>query len=354
MDMKQHGHMDHAMQDGGHDHQNHHDHHAMMIADFRRRFFISLILAVPILALSPMIQSFLGLDWRFAGDSYILLALSTVLFFYGGKPFFKGARDELKKKSPAMMTLIAFAITVAYVYSALTIFILQGNDFFWELATLIAIMLLGHWIEMRSVAGASRALDELVKLMPEQAHRIGKDGQTEDVPVDQLKEGDLVLLKPGEKAPVDGVVTEGASSVDESMISGESVPVEKSRGAEIIGGSVNGDGSLQFKVSKVGEDTFLSQVIKLVREAQQSKSKTQRLADKAASVLFYIATSRGRDYGRRLGGARAGHQLCDGAGRDRDRHLLPACAWSCCAAGHRGVHRDRREERLADQKPRSL
>ncbi len=275
------------------EHEGHHDHHAMMVEDFKKRFFISLIITIPILILSPMIQMFLNVDWRFNRDSYILFALSTILFFYGGKPFLTGARDELKQKSPAMMTLIALAIIVAYVYSSFTVFILEGNDFFWELATLIVIMLLGHWIEMRSVMGASKALEELVKLMPETAHLIKDNGDTVDVLVKQLKEGDTVLVKPGEKIPIDGLVYDGSSDVNESMITGESIPVEKSAGDEIIGGSVNGEGLLKFKVSKVGDETFLSQVIKLVREAQASKSNTQRLADIAAKWLFYIAVTAG-------------------------------------------------------------
>ncbi len=275
------------------EHEGHHDHHAMMVEDFKRRFFISLIITVPILILSPMIQTFMSVDWRFAGDSYILFALATILFIYGGNPFLTGARDELKKKEPAMMTLIAFAISVAYIYSTLTIFILKGNDFFWELATLIVIMLLGHWIEMKSIMGASRALDELLKLMPEEAHLIKENGETVDVPVKELNAGDMVLVKPGEKIPIDGIVEDGTSEVNESMITGESVPVEKQSGEEIIGGSINGEGILKFKVSKVGDETFISQVIKLVSEAQESKSNTQRLADKAAKWLFYIAATAG-------------------------------------------------------------
>lgn len=277
-----------------HDKNNgHHDHHAMMVEDFKKRFFFSLILMVPILALSPMIQMFLGVDWRFAGDSYILFALSTVLFFYGGKPFLTGAIDELKKKTPAMMMLIALAITVAYIYSSFTVFVLEGNDFFWELATLVVIMLLGHWIEMKSVMGASKALEELVKLMPETAHLIGENGETKEIPVKDLKEGDMVLVKPGEKVPIDGIIYEGDSSVNESMITGESVPVEKSTDDEIVGGSINGEGILKFKVNRVGNETFISQIIKMVREAQESKSNTQRLADIAAKWLFYVALSAG-------------------------------------------------------------
>lgn len=265
------------------------DHHAMMVQDFKRRFWVSLAVMIPILVLSPMIQMFLGVDWRFPGDSYILLALSTFLFFYGGWPFLKGAKDELRHKSPAMMTLIALAIIVAYVYSAATVFGVQGSDFFWELASLIVIMLLGHWIEMRSVMGASKALEELAKLMPESAHMIMDNGETMEMPVSSLKAGQAVLVKPGEKIPIDGIVYEGDSEVNEAMITGEAVPVEKGKGDEVIGGSVNGDGILKFKVSHVGDDTFLSQVIRLVRDAQASKSNTQRLADRAAKWLFYIA-----------------------------------------------------------------
>ena len=278
------GEMDHSsVQMGGM------DHHAMMVQDFKRRFWVSLTVMIPIMILSPMIQMFLGVDWRFPGDSYVLLVLSTFLFFYGGWPFLKGAKDELKRRSPAMMTLIALAIIVAYVYSAATVFGVQGSDFFWELASLIVIMLLGHWIEMRSVMGASKALEELARLMPENAHMIMDNGETMDMPVSSLKTGQAVLVKPGEKIPIDGVVYEGGSEVNEAMITGEAVPVEKGKGDDVIGGSVNGDGILKFKVSHVGDETFLSQVIRLVRDAQASKSNTQRLADRAAKWLFYIA-----------------------------------------------------------------
>ncbi len=281
-----------------HDHtenyqSDHHNHHAMMVRDFKRRFFISLILTIPILALSPMIHSFMGVDWTFPGSNYLLFTLSTILFLYGGKPFITGAWDELKERAPAMMTLIAFAIIIAYLYSTAAVFILEGHDFFWELATLVVIMLLGHWIEMKSVMGASKALDELLKLLPEEAHRIKKDGSTDDVEVTELKEGDSILVKPGEKIPIDGNIFEGTSEVNEAMVTGESVPVAKTKGNEVIGGSINGDGLLKFTVSKVGDDTFLSQVKHLVEEAQNSQSKSQRLADTAAKWLFYIAASSG-------------------------------------------------------------
>ena len=274
-------------------HDSHENHHEMMAEDFKRRFFISLFLMVPILILSPMIQMFLSVEWRFTGDSNALFVLSTILFIYGGKPFLIGAKDELKKKSPGMMILIAFAISVSYIYSAFAVLLSVGTDFFWELATLIVIMLLGHWIEMKSVMGASKALDELLKLMPEEANLITENGESETVLVKNLKAGDNILVKPGEKVPIDGIVFDGNSEVNESMITGESVPVVKSDGDEIIGGSINGEGILKFTVSKVGDETFLSQIIKLVREAQESKSRTQRLADTAAKWLFYLAVSAG-------------------------------------------------------------
>jgi Cu2+-exporting ATPase len=192
-----------------------------------------------------------------------------------------------------MMMLIALAISVAYFYSTLTVFVLSGSDFFWELATLISIMLLGHWIEMRSVLGASKALEELVKLMPDIAHMIHDNDEIMDHPLSHFKVGDKILVKPGEKIPLDGVIYEGSSSVNESMLTGESIPVEKNSGDEVIGGSINSEGALKIKVLRVGEDTFLSQVVKLVKEAQESKSKTQRLADVAAKWLFYIAVIAG-------------------------------------------------------------
>ena len=270
-----------------------HNHHEMMAADFRKRFYFSLVLAVPVVLLSPMIQSIIGVDWRFPGDSIVLFSLSTIIFVIGGWPFLKGSKDELAKKSPAMMTLIALAICVAYVYSSLSVFLIGGSDFFWELATLIVIMLLGHWIEMRSVMHASKALDEIMQLMPEEAHVLQEDGTAVDRPVSELKMHDRILVKPGEKIPIDGIVLEGSSSVNEAMITGEATPVLKSPEDEVVGGSVNGEGILKFTVTKTGDDTFLSQVIRLVRQAQESKSKTQRLADRAAGWLFYLAVLSG-------------------------------------------------------------
>lgn len=281
---------EHKSHGGGHDH---HEHHSAMIADFKRRFFVSIILTVPILLLTPMIQGFLGLEWAFPYDQWVLFGLATIVFFYGGWPFLTGAVDELKQKSPGMMTLIGLAVVVAYGYSTMVVFGWEGTQFFWELATLIDIMLLGHWIEMRSIMGASNALQELIKLMPHEARRVKADGDTEEVSVDELQQGDHVLIKPGEKVPVDGTIIKGKSSVDESMLTGESLPVEKNEQDEAIGGAVNQDGSLTIEVTKTGDQTYLSQVVTLVQEAQESKSRAQDLANRAAKWLFYAALGSG-------------------------------------------------------------
>ena len=276
----------------GHDHTGHHAH---MVADFRKRFWISCILTFPILILSPMIQEFFGLGEtiRFAGDIYLLFGLSSVVFFYGGYPFLKGLLDELKSKQPGMMTLIALALMTAYLYSAAVVFGLSGKIFFWELVTLVDIMLLGHWIEMKSVMGASRALEELVRLMPSQAHKVMPDGRTQDVSLDELKVHDRIIVKPGEKIAADGRIVEGESAVNEAMLTGESRPVPKKSRGQVIGGSLNGEGSLTIEVEKIGKDSFLSQIITLVQEAQQSKSRTQDLANRAALWLTLIALSAG-------------------------------------------------------------
>jgi Cu2+-exporting ATPase len=287
-----HGHGAHAK--GGHGGHGGHD-HAAMVADFRRRFWVSLALTVPVLALAPMIQGVLGLReaLAFPGDSYLQAALAAVVFFYGGWPFLTGLVSELRRRRPGMMTLIALAITVAWAYSTVVVLGLPGEVFFWELVTLIDIMLLGHWVEMRSVMGASRALEELVRLMPAEAHRVREDGGTEDVPVGELVAGDRVLVKPGEKVPTDGVVVEGRSSVNQAMLTGESRPVEKGEGDDVIGGAINGEAAFTFEVRKTGAETYLAQVIELVRQAQESRSRTQDLANRAASWLTYIALSVG-------------------------------------------------------------
>ncbi|MGB6780331.1 MAG: heavy metal translocating P-type ATPase, partial [Planococcus citreus] len=217
----------------------------------------------------------------------------TIVFFYGGWPFLVGGIAELKDKAPGMMTLIALAITIAYSYSTLVVFGWDGNQLYWELATLVTIMLLGHWIEMRSIMGASNALEQLVKLMPNEAHRLNEDKQVEDVPLSEIRNKDWVLVKPGEKIPVDGVIVEGRSAVDESMLTGESIPIEKQDGDAVIGGSVNKEGSLVVEVEKTGEDSYLSQVITMVKEAQESKSRTQDLTNRAAKWLFYLALAAG-------------------------------------------------------------
>ncbi len=269
--------------------------HAPMVSDFKRRFWISLTITLPILLLSPFIQELLGLgnSLRFSGDIYILWALSSVVFFYGGYPFLRGLFDELKSRRPGMMTLIGLAIIVAYVYSSAVAFGLKGEIFFWELATLVDIMLLGHWIEMRSVMGASRALEELARLMPDIAHKLMPDGSLKDVPLEELVVGDRVMVRPGEKVPADGIVFDGESSVNEAMLTGESTPVPKSAGATVIGASINGEGRLLIEVQKTGKDSYLSQVVKLVRDAQNSRSRTQDVANRAALWLTIIALSAG-------------------------------------------------------------
>ena len=246
----------HSDRDGHRGHGGHESHHAHMVADFRRRFWICFVLSVPVVVLAPMIQSWLGLrdSMRFTGDSYIQFAFATVVYFYGGWPFLKGLFKELAKRQPGMMTLIALAISVAYFYSSVVVFGVRGEVFFWELATLIDIMLLGHWIEMKSVMGASSALEKLVKLMPAEAHLVA-DGGTRDVPVTDLKHGDRVLVKPGEKIPTDGTVVEGHTSVIESMLTGESKPVEKGEGDRVIGGAVNGEAAITVEISKTGDET---------------------------------------------------------------------------------------------------
>ena len=260
--------------------------------DFKKRFIICAILTIPILILSATIQMFFGFRFDVPGSAYVLLAFATIVYFYGGYPFLKGFFREIQAHQPGMMTLIAVAISVAYFYSAAVVFGLKGEGFFWELATLIDIMLLGHWIEMRSVLGASRALEELVKIMPQEAHLL-KDKDIITVNVGDLQPGNRVLVKPGEKVPVDGVVIEGASSMNEAMLTGESKPVSKHPGDPVIGGAINGEGSVIAEVKKTGKETYLNQVITLVHQAQESRSRTQDLANRAALILVIIALSVG-------------------------------------------------------------
>ncbi len=286
-----HEHSQHDM--NSHESHEAHDKHAgHNVADFWKRFIICSIVSIPVLALSHMIQQWLGFEFAFAGDKYLLAVLSTFIFIYGGYPFLKGLYDEVKDKAIGMMTLIGVAISVAWAYSVAITFGLQGMDFYWEMATLIDIMLVGHYFEMKSVMGASRSLELLVKMMPSTAHHL-VNGTVHDMPVSHLKIGDFVLIKPGEKIPADGVVTEGESFVDESMLTGESKPVKKEMDNKVIGGAVNGNGSLTIKVANTGKDSYLSKVVKLVEDAQKLKSKTQNFADRAAKVLTFVALGGG-------------------------------------------------------------
>lgn len=282
-------HNNHKQEGGHHDHS---EHHRMMIRDFKKRFYVSVVLTVPVLALSPLIQQFFGFTFGFPGDGVVVFGLATVIFFYGGWPFLTGLVSELKQKAPGMMTLIGLAITVAYVYSAAVTFGLQGSPFYWELATLIAIMLAGHWIEMASVLSASSALEKLAQLMPSEAHR-KRGNEVEDVPLSEVEKGDVLVIKPGEKIPSDGTVVKGESYIDESMLTGESKPVQKGVEDQLIGGSINGDGSLELRVEGAGDESYLSKVINMVREAQAAKSKTQALSDRAAFWLTIVAITVG-------------------------------------------------------------
>lgn len=273
--------------------QSGHDKHAgHNVADFWKRFIVCLIVSIPVLALSHMIQQWLGFELSFPGDKYVLAFLSTFIFIYGGFPFLKGLYDEVKDKAIGMMTLIGVAISVAWIYSVAITFGLQGMDFYWEMATLIDIMLIGHYFEMKSVMGASRSLELLVKMMPSTAHHIMGEN-IHDMPVSNLQIGDMVMVKPGEKVPVDGIVAEGESYVDESMLTGESKPVKKEKDVKVIGGAINGNGSLIIKVISTGKDSYLNKVVKLVEDAQKIKSKTQNFADRAAKVLTFVALGGG-------------------------------------------------------------
>lgn len=283
--------MGHAPQGGGA-----HASHGDMVSDFRRRFWVSLALTVPVLILSPMVRDFTGQGMAplFVGEEWVALALSSIIYFWGGWPFLKGALPEVRSGRPGMMTLVALAISTAYFYSAaVTLGLPGGEPFYWELATLVTIMLLGHWLEMRSVLGASRALEELVRLLPDTALRVKADGGTEEVPVAALVAGDHVVIRPGAKVPVDGTITEGTSSFNEAMLTGESKPVNRTTGETVIGGAVNGEGAVTIEVKATGEATYLSQVIAMVKAAQASRSRTQDLATRAATVLTWVAITIG-------------------------------------------------------------
>ncbi|MCW4052102.1 MAG: copper-translocating P-type ATPase [Candidatus Bathyarchaeota archaeon] len=279
------------MEHEGHMKKGHQD-HSHHIQVFKKKFWISLVLTIPILLLSEMIQLWFGFSLTIPFQKEVLFFLSLIVYFYGGLPFLRGMGQEVRKRQPGMMTLIGSAISVAFFYSAGTVFVISGKDFFWELATLVDVMLLGHWIEAKSVLGASRALEELVKIMPTTAHLL-RDGKIVDVPVSKLKAEDIVLVRPGEKIPSDGVVTEGESFVNEALLTGESKPIHKEIQDQVIGGAINGEGVLRVRIERTGEETYLSQVIKLVRQAQESKSRTQDLANRASALLFYVAFSVG-------------------------------------------------------------
>jgi Cu2+-exporting ATPase len=306
MDHGQHHQHDHPQHEHHHDHHGghqqvskqkditpaHDEHAGHHTHDFLKRFWICLALTIPVLLLSHMIRQWIGLELSFSGDKWILLILSTIIFLYGGQPFLTGLIRELKFRSPGMMTLVAVAITVAYVYSVAVIFGFRGMDFFWELATLIDIMLLGHWLEMKSQMAASRALESLVQLMPSTVH-IEINGGVHDIPLKDLGTNSTAIIKPGEKIPADGVVIDGESFVNESMMTGESMPVKKFKDERVIGGSINGDGMIRVKVTGAGENSYLSKVINMVQSAQGTKSQTQNLANKVAMWLTIISLTVG-------------------------------------------------------------
>jgi Cu2+-exporting ATPase len=274
------------------EHQAHDEHAGHHTEGFLKRFWICLVITIPVLLLSHMIRQWLGFSFTFIGDKYVLLILSSAIFFYGGWPFLVGMVREIRWRDPGMMTLVAVAITTAFLYSVAVVFGLPGMDFFWELATLIDIMLLGHWLEMRSQMAASRSLESLVALLPAVVH-VEREGQTTDIPLKELRNNDVIVIKPGEKIPADGEVLEGSSYVNESMLTGESVPVKKEKGEKLIGGAINGDGVLKVQVTGAGSDSYLNKVISLVQSAQGTKSKTQNLANKVAKWLTIVSISIG-------------------------------------------------------------
>ena len=291
-------HMNHSnqMHHDNHESHNHHSGHAHHHGNFKVKFFVSLIFAIPIILLSPMMGVNLPFQFTFPGSEWVVLMLSTILFFYGGKPFLSGGKDEIATKKPGMMTLVALGISVAYIYSLYAFYMNNFSsatghtmDFFWELATLILIMLLGHWIEMNAVGNAGDALKKMAELLPNSAIKVMDNGQREEVKISDIMTDDIVEVKAGESIPTDGIIVQGQTSIDESLVTGESKKVQKNQNDNVIGGSINGSGTIQVKVTAVGEDGYLSQVMGLVNQAQNDKSSAELLSDKVAGYLFYFA-----------------------------------------------------------------
>ena len=295
-------HMNHSnhMHHDNHESHNHHSGHAHHHGNFKAKFFVSLIFAIPIIFLSPMMGVNLPFQFTFPGSEWVVLILSTILFFYGGKPFLSGGKDEIATKKPGMMTLVTLGISVAYIYSLYAFYMNNFSsatghtmDFFWELATLILIMLLGHWIEMNAVGNAGDALKKMAELLPNSAIKVMDNGQREEVKISDIMTDDIVEVKAGESIPTDGIIVQGQTSIDESLVTGESKKVQKNQNDNVIGGSINGSGTIQVKVTAVGEDGYLSQVMGLVNQAQSDKSSAELLSDKVAGYLFYFAVSVG-------------------------------------------------------------
>ncbi|WP_192959232.1 heavy metal translocating P-type ATPase [Staphylococcus cohnii] len=301
-ELKHQNHMNHSnqMHHDNHESHNHHSGHAHHHGNFKAKFFVSLIFAIPIIFLSPMMGVKLPFQFTFPGSEWVVLILGTILFFYGGKPFLSGGKDEIATKKPGMMTLVALGISVAYIYSLYAFYVnnfssASGHtmDFFWELATLILIMLLGHWIEMNAIGNAGDALKKMAELLPNSAIKVMDNGQREEVKISEIMTDDVVEVKAGESIPTDGIIVQGQTSIDESLVTGESKKVQKNQNDNVIGGSINGSGTIQVKVTAVGEDGYLSQVMRLVNQAQNDKSSAELLSDKVAGYLFYFAVSVG-------------------------------------------------------------
>ena len=301
-ELKHQNHMNHSnqMHHDNHESHNHHSGHAHHHGNFKVKFFVSLIFGIPIILLSPLMGVNLPFQFTFPGSEWVVLILSTILFFYGGKPFLSGGKDEIATKKPGMMTLVALGISVAYIYSLYAFYMNNFSsatghtmDFFWELATLILIMLLGHWIEMNAVGNAGDALKKMAELLPNSAIKVMDNGQREEVKISDIMTDDIVEVKAGESIPTDGIIVQGQTSIDESLVTGESKKVQKNQNDNVIGGSINGSGTIQVKVTAVGEDGYLSQVMGLVNQAQSDKSSAELLSDKVAGYLFYFAVSVG-------------------------------------------------------------